>query len=105
MPSQASRWRAAAMAAKRQKSFHGISPSKIVARPVTLNKDQNAVLQAVMRGQSVFFTGSAGTGKSFLMKRIIGELYQFFKFNRCPGKIGQDLPCCLGKLLILSPLP
>ncbi|XP_070195917.1 ATP-dependent DNA helicase PIF1-like [Littorina saxatilis] len=59
---------------KRQKSFQGISPSKIVARPVTLNKEQNAVLQAVMSGKSVFFTGSAGTGKSFLLKRIIGAL-------------------------------
>ena len=62
----------AALAAKRQKSVQGISPSKILARPVTLNREQNAVLQAVMSGRSVFFTGSAGTGKSFLLKRIIG---------------------------------
>ena len=62
----------ATLAAKRQKSVQGTSPSKILARPVTLNREQNAVLQAVMSGRSVFFTGSAGTGKSFLLKRIIG---------------------------------
>ena len=63
----------AASLAKRQKPALGLSPSQVVVRPVALNKEQNAVLQAVMRGQSVFFTGSAGTGKSFLMKRIIGK--------------------------------
>ncbi|XP_005050364.1 PREDICTED: ATP-dependent DNA helicase PIF1, partial [Ficedula albicollis] len=32
------------------------------------------VLGAVRSGKSVFFTGSAGTGKSFLLKRIVGSL-------------------------------
>uniref|UniRef100_A0A8C6TDJ2 ATP-dependent DNA helicase PIF1 n=1 Tax=Neogobius melanostomus TaxID=47308 RepID=A0A8C6TDJ2_9GOBI len=39
-----------------------------------LNKEQTAVLSAVLSGRNVFFTGSAGTGKSFLLKRIIGSL-------------------------------
>ncbi|XP_042354055.1 ATP-dependent DNA helicase PIF1 [Plectropomus leopardus] len=39
-----------------------------------LNKDQAAVLSAVLSGKNVFFTGSAGTGKSFLLKRIMGSL-------------------------------
>ncbi|XP_051944649.1 ATP-dependent DNA helicase PIF1 isoform X1 [Hippocampus zosterae] len=39
-----------------------------------LNKGQTAVLSAVLSGKNVFFTGSAGTGKSFLLKRIIGSL-------------------------------
>ncbi|XP_022056365.2 ATP-dependent DNA helicase PIF1 [Acanthochromis polyacanthus] len=39
-----------------------------------LNKEQAAVLSAVLSGKNVFFTGSAGTGKSFLLKRIIGSL-------------------------------
>jgi ATP-dependent DNA helicase PIF1 len=44
--------------------------------PVKLSKEQTHVLEAVSRGRSVFFTGSAGTGKSFLMKRIIGKFYK-----------------------------
>ncbi|KAI7810179.1 ATP-dependent DNA helicase PIF1 [Triplophysa rosa] len=39
-----------------------------------LSKDQTAVLNAVLSGKNVFFTGSAGTGKSFLLKRIVGSL-------------------------------
>ncbi|KAG5280195.1 hypothetical protein AALO_G00086080 [Alosa alosa] len=39
-----------------------------------LSKEQLAVLNAVLSGKNVFFTGSAGTGKSFLLKRIIGSL-------------------------------
>ncbi|XP_053294398.1 ATP-dependent DNA helicase PIF1 [Pleuronectes platessa] len=39
-----------------------------------LNKEQAAVLSAVLSGKNVFFTGSAGTGKSFLLKRIMGSL-------------------------------
>ncbi|XP_061653801.1 ATP-dependent DNA helicase PIF1 isoform X2 [Phyllopteryx taeniolatus] len=39
-----------------------------------LSKGQAAVLNAVLSGKNVFFTGSAGTGKSFLLKRILGSL-------------------------------
>ncbi|XP_046883344.1 ATP-dependent DNA helicase PIF1 isoform X2 [Hypomesus transpacificus] len=39
-----------------------------------LTRGQAAVLSAVLSGKNVFFTGSAGTGKSFLLKRIVGSL-------------------------------
>ncbi|KAM8850934.1 ATP-dependent DNA helicase PIF1 [Spinachia spinachia] len=39
-----------------------------------LSKEQATVLTAVLSGRNVFFTGSAGTGKSFLLKRIMGSL-------------------------------
>uniref|UniRef100_A0A8D2DLP5 ATP-dependent DNA helicase PIF1 n=1 Tax=Sciurus vulgaris TaxID=55149 RepID=A0A8D2DLP5_SCIVU len=39
-----------------------------------LSEEQAAVLRVVLKGQSVFFTGSAGTGKSYLLKRILGSL-------------------------------
>lgn len=38
---------------------------------VTLSPEQNAVLNKVKAGKSVFFTGSAGTGKSVLLREII----------------------------------
>ncbi|KAM4829769.1 ATP-dependent DNA helicase PIF1 [Thomomys bottae] len=39
-----------------------------------LSEEQAAVLRTVLKGHSVFFTGSAGTGKSYLLKRILGSL-------------------------------
>ncbi|KAI4886040.1 hypothetical protein NFI96_007726 [Prochilodus magdalenae] len=55
-----------------------LHPNKkpVLALPVArkLSKEQTAVLNAVLSGKNVFFTGSAGTGKSFLLKRIVGSL-------------------------------
>nr|CAQ52798.1 pif1 protein [Dicentrarchus labrax] len=67
---------------KRQRSDCNFSPVKanpskkpILSLPSRkLNKEQAAVLSAVLSGRNVFFTGSAGTGKSFLLKRIMGSL-------------------------------
>ncbi|XP_075280839.1 ATP-dependent DNA helicase PIF1 [Opisthocomus hoazin] len=42
--------------------------------PARLSAEQEAVLGAVRSGKSVFFTGCAGTGKSFLLKKIAGSL-------------------------------
>uniref|UniRef100_A0A8D0TCW4 ATP-dependent DNA helicase PIF1 n=2 Tax=Sus scrofa TaxID=9823 RepID=A0A8D0TCW4_PIG len=52
-------------------------PVKRLSLPPTkpqLSKEQAAVLKVVLKGQSIFFTGSAGTGKSYLLKRILGSL-------------------------------
>ncbi|XP_038128037.1 ATP-dependent DNA helicase PIF1 [Cyprinodon tularosa] len=67
---------------KRPRSDAGCSPVKgnpskraLLSLPVRrLSREQTAVLSAVLSGKNVFFTGSAGTGKSFLLKRIIGSL-------------------------------
>ncbi|XP_035223707.1 ATP-dependent DNA helicase PIF1-like [Stegodyphus dumicola] len=42
--------------------------------PRLLTAEQRSVMSAVMSGRNIFFTGSAGTGKSFLLKRILGAL-------------------------------
>jgi ATP-dependent DNA helicase PIF1 len=51
----------------------GSSTSNCVS-PVVLSPEQTKVLQMVQRGRSVFFTGSAGTGKSVLLREIIKAL-------------------------------
>ena len=40
----------------------------------SLSPEQQQVIQLVRSGKNIFFTGSAGTGKSFLLKRIISSL-------------------------------
>lgn len=39
-----------------------------------VTEEQNRILDAVLRGKNIFFTGSAGTGKSFLLRKIIAAL-------------------------------
>lgn len=43
---------------------------------VSLSSQQNKILEVVEEGKSVFFTGSAGTGKSVLLRAIIKSLRQ-----------------------------
>ncbi|XP_066480151.1 ATP-dependent DNA helicase PIF1 [Tiliqua scincoides] len=39
-----------------------------------LSQEQSMVLRAILSGKNVFFTGSAGTGKSYLLKKIVASL-------------------------------
>ncbi|XP_054837286.1 ATP-dependent DNA helicase PIF1 isoform X2 [Eublepharis macularius] len=39
-----------------------------------LTQEQAMVLNAVLSGKNIFFTGSAGTGKSYLLKKIVASL-------------------------------
>lgn len=54
--------------------------------PVFLSDEQRAVLEAVVeKSKSIFFTGSAGTGKSVLMREIIKKLRE--KYRREPDRV------------------
>ncbi|XP_065177626.1 ATP-dependent DNA helicase PIF1-like [Sycon ciliatum] len=46
----------------------------LIQRTMSLTKQQQQVLQLVRSGKSIFLTGGAGTGKSFLLRRIISTL-------------------------------
>lgn len=59
---------------------------KAVLNPITLSQEQQKVLDLVVnQSKSVFFTGSAGTGKSVLMRAIIAELRK--KYSREPDRV------------------
>lgn len=49
---------------------------KLYHNPIAgeMTPEQKVVLDTVLKGKSLFYTGSAGTGKSFLLKKIIGAL-------------------------------
>ncbi|XP_032457604.1 ATP-dependent DNA helicase PIF1 [Nasonia vitripennis] len=49
---------------------------KLFSQPTIdeMTEEQSKVLECVLNGKNIFFTGSAGTGKSFLLKRIIAAL-------------------------------
>ncbi|OAD60941.1 ATP-dependent DNA helicase PIF1 [Eufriesea mexicana] len=65
---------------KRKQSDQSTSKSCIVKKLYETPKkeqitdEQNKILNAVLSGKNVFFTGSAGTGKSFLLRTIIAAL-------------------------------
>lgn len=45
-----------------------------IAAKVSLSPEQQNVLDSVLKGNSIFFTGSAGTGKSVLLRHIIAAV-------------------------------
>ncbi|EZA54089.1 ATP-dependent DNA helicase PIF1 [Ooceraea biroi] len=64
---------------KRKHSDHSTkvpAAKKLYENPTSgeLTEEQTRILNAVVSGKNVFFTGSAGTGKSFLLKKIISAL-------------------------------
>jgi ATP-dependent DNA helicase PIF1 len=58
----------------------------------TLSNEQESVLKLVLANKSVLFTGCAGTGKSFLLCRIIESLKQ--KYATDEGALG--ITACTG---------
>lgn len=72
---------------KSQNDDGGAKPSITPKVPgVFLSDEQRGVVEAVVdKGKSIFFTGSAGTGKSVLMREIIKKLR--IKYKREPDRI------------------
>ncbi|KUL91001.1 hypothetical protein ZTR_00622 [Talaromyces verruculosus] len=65
--------------------YHLTKPQARVAS-LFLSEEQKAVLEAVVdRQKSIFFTGSAGTGKSVLMREIIKKLRD--KYRKEPDRV------------------
>ncbi|KAI6113072.1 PIF1-like helicase-domain-containing protein [Pisolithus sp. B1] len=52
---------------------------------VVLSQEQTQILQLVEEGKSLFYTGSAGTGKSVLLREIIKSLRK--RYNKSPDAI------------------
>jgi ATP-dependent DNA helicase PIF1 len=67
-------------------SYNGKKKAKAGLSPITLSLEQERVRDLVVnQTRSVFFTGSAGTGKSVLMRAIIQDLKK--KYLREPDRV------------------
>lgn len=58
----------------RQMSTTTSAPKPKVVQTLVLSEEQSHVVDLVKRGESLFYTGSAGTGKSVLLKSLIKTL-------------------------------
>ncbi|GMF36337.1 unnamed protein product [Phytophthora lilii] len=56
---------------RRKTTHHATSPLRADHRHTQLTVEQERVLKLVAQGKNVFFTGSAGTGKSFLLQHLL----------------------------------
>lgn len=72
------------------------SPSPLTTKS-SLNPEQQRVLEACLSGKNIFFTGSAGTGKSYLLKRIVAALPPDVTMPTASTGVAA---CHIGKLLI-----
>lgn len=58
-------------------NFVKSTDNEVLSNGISLSEAQHRVLQIILQRKSVFFTGAAGTGKSFILKvlsEVLGEL-------------------------------
>lgn len=65
-----------------------------IVKPIVLSAEQEYVLQLARKGRSIFFTGSAGTGKSVLLKSIIKSLKKKYKPEEVAVTASTGLASC-----------
>lgn len=65
-----------------------------VVKPIILSAEQERVLQLALQGKSIFFTGSAGTGKSVLLKAIIKQLKKMHGAGQVAVTASTGLAAC-----------
>ncbi|KAH3674545.1 hypothetical protein WICMUC_003222 [Wickerhamomyces mucosus] len=57
----------------------GIQNAPKTVQPFSLSEEQQHVAELVLQGSSLFYTGSAGTGKSVLLRSLIKRLKQKYR--------------------------
>ncbi|KAI5083683.1 hypothetical protein GOP47_0003426 [Adiantum capillus-veneris] len=84
-----------------QKDLKEFSEEDWSGVPLKFSKQQMEVLEAVACGKSVFITGSAGTGKSFLLKYIIRILKRTLPRNSVYVTASTGIAACALKGITL----
>ena len=90
----------------RAPSRPNLKPFSKASDSLSLSQEQNYILKLAQEGKSLFYTGSAGTGKSVLLREIIKALRR--KYVAVPDAVavtastGTSNPPCLW---IATPIP
>src|SRR5437868_3232197 len=63
-------------------NLHPLNLTENLTTEPVLNSDQELIKKLVLKGQSLCFTGSAGTGKSFLLRHLITLLQKKYGSNK-----------------------
>lgn len=69
-------------------------PTGKVVKPMILLDEQEYILQQALNGTSLFYTGSAGTGKSVLLKAIIKALKKKYRRGNVAVTASTGLAAC-----------
>lgn len=71
-------------------------PNEMVknVKPIILSSEQEYVLNLAMKGTSLFYTGSAGTGKSVLLRSIIKALKHKYEKGKVAVTASTGLAAC-----------
>lgn len=71
-----------------------LRPSKKVVVPLRLSKEQEDVLRLAEEGHNIFYTGSAGTGKSVLLREMIKVLKRMYGNDQVAITASTGLAAC-----------
>lgn len=72
-----------------------VNHSSVVPMIVELSNEQQAVVNACLKGHNVFFSGGAGTGKSFVLRHIVEGLTALHTAARVFVTATTGLSACL----------
>lgn len=75
-------------------SFESQESTSLSQRDIVLSEEQNQVLQIIKSGHNVFYTGSAGTGKSVLLKELINQLREKYNLGQVAVCASTGLAAC-----------
>lgn len=76
-----------------KKTLH-LAPNTKVKVPIRLSVEQEQIIKMAEKGYNIFYTGSAGTGKSILLKELIKKLKTLYEKDHVAVTASTGLAAC-----------
>lgn len=70
------------------------SPELAHSKKISLSDEQNNIIKLASEGHNIFYTGSAGTGKSILLRELISELKMIHGSDKVAVTASTGLAAC-----------